>query len=130
MLKSVSIHFFLITIAAAAIQLKILLSWRLPFFKGLFWTCKTVIFLNSNEFYYFFVSVPLLCLLFSAQIFFGDYYLELTVRSFNWMLKCYNFSSMCFLSFWVNIICTFNISVNRQFIRRMYYFHSWFNIGI
>ena len=33
--------------------------------------------MNSNEFYYFFVPVPLLCSLFSAQIFFEDYCLEL-----------------------------------------------------
>ena len=99
--------FFLITIAAAAVQLKILLSWRLPFFKGLFWTCKTVLILNSNEFYYFFISAPLLCLLFSAQIFFGDYCPELTVQSFDWTLKCNNFSSICFLFFSVNSICMF-----------------------
>ena len=44
-------------------------------FKGPFWTCKTVLYFNSNEFYYFFVFVPLLCSLLSALIF-----LETTTR--------------------------------------------------
>ena len=67
-------------------------------FKGLFWTCKSILFLNPNEFYYFFVSVPLLCALFSAQIFFGDYCQELNVWSFDWTLKCNNFSNNSFHS--------------------------------
>ena len=37
--------------------------WRLPFLKDFL---KSVLVLNSNEFYYFLVSVPLLCSLFSA----------------------------------------------------------------
>ena len=77
----------------------------------------------------------LLYSLFSAQIFFGDFCLGLIVRSFDWTLKCNNFSCMCFLSFLMNLflICMFyffHMWINRQFIGRPCYFYSWFNIGI
>ena len=68
-------------------------------FKGLFSTYKTVLFFNSNAFYYFFASVLLPCSLFSTQNLFGNYCLELIVQSFDWTLQCNNFCRMCFLSF-------------------------------